>query len=191
MDLGRIIERVAAHRPRLVTPSNRGFHAATAVVLSATPDPALVIIRRASRDGDPWSGHAALPGGKREDQDPDLVTTARRETREEVGLDLGEPVGRLDDVGGRVHMGVVSPHVFVVDRLLPLRPDPVEVAAAHWVPLRILIDPDRQVRHPHRRVGPWPAWSYATGMPPPHDELIIWGLTHRILSSFIDTTDLT
>jgi 8-oxo-dGTP pyrophosphatase MutT (NUDIX family) len=190
MDLGRIIERVAAHRPRLVTPGNRGFHAATAVVLSNTPQPALVIIRRARRDGDPWSGHAALPGGKREEADADLVTTARRETREEVGLDLGEPVGRLDDVGGRVHMGVVSPHVFVVEQCLPLHPDPAEVAAAHWVPLRLLVDPGHQVRHPHRRVGPWPAWSYPTGMEPPHDELIIWGLTHRILRSFLDTTKL-
>lgn len=190
MDVGRIIERVAAHQPHLVSPGGRGFHAATAIVLSATADPALVIIRRASRDGDPWSGQAALPGGKRDEDDLDLVATARRETREEIGLDPGDAVGRLDDVGGRVHLGVVSPHVFVVERQVSLRPDPVEVAAAHWVPLRILVDPGHQLRHPHRRVGPWPAWSYPTGMPPPHDELIIWGLTHRILRSFLDTSDL-
>ena len=39
--------------------------AAVAVVLTPDPD-SVLLIRRAERTGDPWSGHMALPGGRRE-----------------------------------------------------------------------------------------------------------------------------
>lgn len=188
--LDTVVARVAAHEPRLRRPTGTGFHAATAVVLTEEPDPSLVVIQRASRDGDPWSGHAALPGGRREDADPDLAATARRETAEEVGVEVDEPVGRLDDIGGRTHPGVVSPFVFTVPERVPLVPEPAEVAAAHWVPLRVLTDPEHRSRHPSRHVGPWPAWSWPTGLEPPLDDLVIWGLTHRTLRNFLEVAGL-
>lgn len=185
-----ILERIAAHRPRTRAAGVNGFHAATALVLTREPDPRLVVIRRATRHGDPWSGHAALPGGRHDRADEDLATTARRETAEEVGLELDAPIGRLDDIGGRTHMGVVSPFVFAVDAARPLVPEPGEVADAHWVPLRVLIDPAHRTRHPSRRVGPWPAWSWPTGAEPPHHDLVIWGLTHRTLTNFLEVAAL-
>lgn len=185
-----ILARVAAHTPRTRTAGSGGFHAATALVLTREPDPRLVVIHRATRHGDPWSGHAALPGGRHDAEDGDLATTARRETAEEVGLHLGEPVGRLDDIGGRSHTGVVSPFVFAVDTAAPLVPEPGEVAAAHWVPLDVLTDPAHRTRHPSRRIGPWPAWSWATGLAPPLDDLVIWGLTHRTLTNFLEVARL-
>jgi 8-oxo-dGTP pyrophosphatase MutT (NUDIX family) len=51
-------------------------------------DPEVLFIKRAGRVGDRWSGHTALPGGKRDPQDADDLTAAIRETMEEVGLDL-------------------------------------------------------------------------------------------------------
>ena len=53
-----------------------------------TGDPEVLFIKRAGRPGDRWSGHTALPGGKRDPEDADDLTAAIRETREEVGLDL-------------------------------------------------------------------------------------------------------
>lgn len=188
--LDLVLTRVAAHAPRTRASGLTGFHAATALVLTRERDPRLVVIRRASRDGDPWSGHAALPGGRHDEGDADLAATARRETAEEVGLHLGDPVGRLDDIGGRTHMGVVSPFVFAVDEARPLTPEPGEVAAAHWIPLRVLTDPVHRTRHPSRRMGPWPAWSWPTGDEPPHDDLVIWGLTHRTLTNFLEVAGL-
>lgn len=185
-----ILTRVAAHDPQTREAGGTGFRAATAIVLALDADPSLVVIRRASRDGDPWSGHAALPGGRHEASDPDLATTARRETAEEVGVELDEPIGRLDDIGGRAHLGVVSPFVFAVPEEVPLVPEPAEVASAHWVPLRVLTDPAHRARHPNRRIGPWPAWSWPTGLEPPLDDLVIWGLTHRTLRNFLDVTGL-
>lgn len=189
--LGRALDRVAAHRPRLADAGRIGFRAATALVLAISPSPHLIVIRRATRAGDPWSGHAALPGGRHDQDDGDLVTTARRETLEEVGVCLPEaPVGRLDDLGGRTHNGVVSTFVFTLESQVPMRPEPGEVAGAHWVPLDVLTDPRHRIRHPHRRVGPFPAWSWPTGMPPPLDDLVIWGLTHRTLSNFLEVARL-
>lgn len=187
--LDTILARVASHEPQRDRPG-AGFHAATAVVLTEEAEPSLIVIRRASRDGDPWSGHAALPGGRREPGDPDLAATARRETAEEVGVELGQPVGRLDDIGGRTHTGVVSPFVFTLPARVPLAPAPAEVAAAHWVPLRVLTDPAHRSRHPSRHVGPWPAWSWRTGLEPPLDDLVIWGLTHRTLRNFLEIAGL-
>lgn len=51
-------------------------------------DPEVLFIKRAGRAGDKWSGHTALPGGKRDPKDADDLAAAIRETKEEVGLDL-------------------------------------------------------------------------------------------------------
>lgn len=51
-------------------------------------DPEVLFIKRASRSGDRWTSHVAFPGGGREAQDPEDVSTSIRETREEIGLDL-------------------------------------------------------------------------------------------------------
>jgi len=182
VNLDAVLSRVAEHRPHIEPPGE--WHAATALVLAAEPDPKFIIIRRATRTGDMWSGHAALPGGRTDPTDQDVAATARRETFEEVGVEIGDPVGRLDDIGGRMLKGVVSTAVFVLDEAVPLTPDPAEVAAAHWVPLSLLSDRAASVRYPVRLLGPWPAWEFRTGDLPPFDSLMIWGLTHRILTTF-------
>src|SRR5258706_13265424 len=101
IDLGRV-------RSALVAPANdleQARRAAVALVLSPSladaPALSLLLVRRAERDGDPWSGHMALPGGHAHPSDVDLLHTARRETLEEVGIDLtdAELLGRLDEVG--------------------------------------------------------------------------------------------
>lgn len=51
-------------------------------------DPEVLFIKRASRAGDRWTGHIALPGGKRDPEDLDDKATAIREVSEEIGLDL-------------------------------------------------------------------------------------------------------
>jgi len=61
--------------------------AAVAVVfrIAAGDSLELLMIERASYEGDPWSGHIACPGGRMEPGDRDLEVTAVRETREETG----------------------------------------------------------------------------------------------------------
>ena len=60
----------------------------------------LLLIERAQRMGDPWSGHMAFPGGRYETQDASLLNTAIRETQEELNLDLNQTAicaGQLED----------------------------------------------------------------------------------------------
>ena len=62
-------------------------------------DPEILFIKRASRRGDRWTGHVALPGGRRDPGDADDAAAAVRETAEEVGIALAPgsaiPVGNL------------------------------------------------------------------------------------------------
>lgn len=51
--------------------------------------PEVLFIKRAAREGDRWTSHVALPGGKRDPEDESDRATAIRETMEEVGLDIG------------------------------------------------------------------------------------------------------
>ena len=82
-------------------------------------DGELLFIQRARRDGDPWSGDMAFPGGRLEPGDTSSRHIAMRETLEETGLDLfrqGEYQARLSDLLTRHHSRwspmVVTPHVF-------------------------------------------------------------------------------
>ena len=154
------------------------------MVLVPAPD-ALLLIRRAERAGDPWSGHMALPGGRRAAGDPDLAATAIRETAEEVSLELTEPamLGSLDDVIPRTPVLppiAVRPYVFLLPERPPLVPNP-EVAAVQWVLLDRLLHPETyhsvslQIRGESRDM---PAYQLDSG--------IVWGMTERIVTGLLD-----
>jgi 8-oxo-dGTP pyrophosphatase MutT (NUDIX family) len=158
-----------------------------AAILSPGPDGLeLLLIRRAERAGDPWSGHMGLPGGRREPGDADLLETALRETREEIGVDLPRPalIGALDDLHPRsptLPKVVIRPYVFALDR----RPDArasAEVAQVCWVRLADL--PKSAGRAAVKIMDSYvevPCFQCA-GLP---DGLVVWGLTFRILSGLL------
>ncbi len=135
----------------------------------------IFVIKRTEKIEDPWSGHMALPGGGREPSDKDAYDTARRETLEEVGIDLveGRFLGRLDDVGPRSAGRdlVVSTVVVDIDAE-PRWLQEQEVAEAFWVPVDRLVDEHVEIPD---FPGSWPAFTY-------EDRYVIWGLTHRILT---------
>lgn len=140
-------------------------------------------IKRAESEGDPWSGHMALPGGRRDPEDEDLWVTAVRETHEEVGVDLfqvGRRLGQLDDVAPRTRR---IPAIAITPFVVAVQPDIVaqtssEVERAFWVPLDVVVEdkhrgsmtldvvPDRE----------YPTIEY--------EGHVIWGLTFSILGQF-------
>ena len=157
--------------------------AAVAVILAPDPD-AILLIRRAERTGDPWSGHIALPGGRREPGDPDLVATAIRETGEELGvrLDRGDLAGSLEDVVPRTPALppiAVRPSVFILPAQPSVTPND-EVASAHWVRVDYLLRPDTY--HPVRlEVAGQSRQVQAYQL----EDGIVWGMTERILTSLL------
>ena len=74
--------------------------AGAAVAVLIRPDGAVLFIQRAEYEGDPWSGHMALPGGRIDPGDDGAEAAARREVHEEVGVDLATAtlLGELDQV---------------------------------------------------------------------------------------------
>ena len=106
----------------------------------------LLMIRRATREGDPWSGHMGFPGGRRDPEDRSNFSCALRETEEELGVDVsrwGAPLGELYDVNtgwrkDRPEM-LVTPFIFSVSELPELTPND-EVDDVVWVPLHFLMD---------------------------------------------------
>lgn len=179
LDLITAEQRLARHQPTdlVDTRCSRGWQAATAVVVAPGPESLeIALLQRTERRGDPWSGHMALPGGKRDPEDRDLAATAAREAQEELGLVLTDPVARLDDHQGTTRPGLVATFVFTLERRPSLHPQPTEVAAAWWVPLPTLLDPANAVRH---------RWAGALFSGVAHEGRVIWGLTHRSLQAFV------
>jgi 8-oxo-dGTP pyrophosphatase MutT (NUDIX family) len=142
----------------------------------------LLLIERATRVGDPWSGHMALPGGHRDPSDFDLGATAERETLEEVGLDLraqGERVGRLSDHQPMQGVPIaVRPYVYLLGAR-PVLALSAEVRQVLWVPVAPLLGGAGHTTHTFSRGAERievPAWNI-DGHP-------VWGLTYRVLDEF-------
>jgi 8-oxo-dGTP pyrophosphatase MutT (NUDIX family) len=164
--------------------------AAVAAILrepaSADGGAEILLIRRAERPEDPWSGHMALPGGRREPADPSLLHTVRRETQEEVGIDLqrqAELVGELDELPamarGRPVGLVITPFVFELVEVPELIMNEAEVAEALWAPLGPLLAGDAHTTRPYVHEGQrfaLPAFDV--------DGRVVWGLTYEMLESF-------
>jgi 8-oxo-dGTP pyrophosphatase MutT (NUDIX family) len=126
----------------------------------------------------------ALPGGRRHATDPDLLTTAIRETEEEVGIQLRQEtlVGNLDDVVPRTPTlppVAVRPFVFVLSSRPSISPNH-EVTSARWVPVSHLLNPG--THHPIQlEVGGQSRVVQAYQL----DDAIIWGMTERIITSLL------
>jgi 8-oxo-dGTP pyrophosphatase MutT (NUDIX family) len=162
--------------------------AAVAAIFRIASDEALelLMIERASYAGDPWSGHIAFPGGRREPYDATLLDTALRETREETGVDIlaeGRVLGalqRVDPVSTLLPRLSIAPFVALLTHDVPLVLSD-EVAGAFWVPLAALqrTETSREVEvtlssGTTRRVQAFV-----------HDRYTIWGLTERILRDLL------
>lgn len=140
--------------------------------------PTVLLGRRARRDSDPWSGHIALPGGRPEARDRDLMDTALRECGEEAGIHLrrNDVVGGLPEIiAGRVtgrHVRV-WPFLCLVDDFRQIGEGDGEIE--EWMPfaLRDLDDPARRSRFQA------PDGSWQDGLETPLG--LLWGMTLRLL----------
>ena len=155
--------------------------AAVAIVLRAAPHLEILLIQRAVREGDPWSGQIALPGGRRGPEDATLQDTAIRETLEETGLDLnanGLVLGTLDELRPRTPVLppiIVTPFVAVIERDAPLEISD-ELADAFWTPWSTFADPARiDESEVLVRGASWKVTSYLVG------DRVVWGMTERML----------
>jgi 8-oxo-dGTP pyrophosphatase MutT (NUDIX family) len=150
----------------------------------------ILMIKRAEREGDPWSGHMAFPGGRMDKSDAHGFAVAVRETAEEVGLVLGpqdECIGRLSDLNARPRWGTlgmtVTPFVFRLEREVTFTPN-YEVAEVVWVPLEFLLDTDNREEMTWEYKGleiPMPCYMYG--------DRRIWGLSLMMLDELMNLVE--
>lgn len=182
-----IEHRLGAHKPRRKPLRQLRKRAAVAMILQVRQGELhILMIERAERKGDPWSGHMAFPGGRMEKDDANGFEVAVRETDEEVGLQLGpedECIGRLSEISARPGAGlgmVVTPFVFRLQRTARFALNH-EVAEVVWVPLEFLLDEDNRKEMTWEYRGariPVPCYFYRGRR--------IWGLSLMMLYELMD-----
>jgi|CXWL01.1.fsa_nt_gi 8-oxo-dGTP pyrophosphatase MutT (NUDIX family) len=178
--------RLEARKPLRMSEPGLRETAVSVILVPGPAGPEVLLIRRAERAGDPWSGQMGLPGGGREQEDADLLATAIRETREEIGvlLDPRRLLGPLDDLSPRTPTlppMLIRPFVFGLEERAAAKTS-AEVAATYWVSLDALASSQgtsevmiqgRPTSVPCFKIEALPEGS------------LIWGLTYRILSDMI------
>ena len=190
------LRQFLAQRPPQLLPGSHEETAAVAMLLrDSGSDLQVLFIERIEREGDPWSGHIAFPGGRLRDRAETLRAAAERETREEIGIDLGEAgyLGRLDDLSGTTLNVQVAGFVYL---LTPSTPQGTsdresletnltlnhEVRSAFWIDVKDLVDPSRHL-HSHFPIGGrqllQPAIEMGTDRP------LLWGLTYRFVMQIV------
>lgn len=152
--------------------------AAVAVIRCRSPLDSILLLRRQRTRSDPWSGHFALPGGRRDPGDRSLLHTCLRETREETSVELG--CAALREIlppriaGNSVQRPIlVQPYLFELDRRPEVVPDSSEIASFLWLEVERF---RRQEKHILAETIPSrPSRAY------PLDDYYLWGFTYGLL----------
>ncbi|NOX50735.1 MAG: CoA pyrophosphatase [Gammaproteobacteria bacterium] len=182
---------LSGYDPQLVIPKANTRQAAVAIIMRDSADgEEMLFIKRADKEGDPWSGHMAFPGGHKEPEDNSLQSAARRETLEEIGLDLSQAhyYGALDhqhaQPRGRTLDMLIAPHVFHIEGDPKFAPN-YEVAEVVWTklaPMVLNLIHDTETKPMQGTPTVFNGYRLEQGH-------FVWGLTYRILQTFFTTID--
>jgi 8-oxo-dGTP pyrophosphatase MutT (NUDIX family) len=139
------------------------------------------VLTRRQSDLRRHAGEISFPGGRAEEGEHDLRTTALRETEEEIGLppDSVELLGALQPTPTVVTGYVIYPFVGMIEPGQSWTASAAEVAEVIELPLRALLSGyDR--RRLIRRGLPFRTDTYVVG------DYLVWGATARILADLFD-----
>jgi 8-oxo-dGTP pyrophosphatase MutT (NUDIX family) len=121
------------------------------------------------------AGEISFPGGKFESTDSDLLDTALRETREEIGLRISknQVIGQLEPVMTLNSSFMILPFVSIVDEITSLSANS-EVERIFHIPLKPFLKTMNNDPNPdHTRIQEMYTFEYKNK--------IIWGASARIL----------
>lgn len=134
-------------------------------------------------------GQIAFPGGKKEEQDKDVIDTAIREMEEEIGVKVPREnvIGQLSPVYIPPSNALVTPIVGYLETKPSYVPDAAEVAEVLDVRLDDLLNPDnisfKKVVLTNGDYINMPAYKA--------NNKIIWGGTARMISELVKLVELS
>ncbi|MGM0453424.1 MAG: NUDIX hydrolase [Thermodesulfobacteriota bacterium] len=145
--------------------------------------PHLLAVLKADTEGYPWRNQVALPGGHVDAEDPDSLAAAYREIKEELGL----LPANLDVIGSIGHFQTIRQteiEAFVVfwkGNAGRLDFDRQEIARVLEIPIQTLVQ-NHVSRNFCNRIPGMAELIYPFG----DDNVVIWGVTARIVHFFIE-----
>ncbi|MGI9281810.1 MAG: CoA pyrophosphatase [Endozoicomonas sp.] len=182
MLITEIEQRLRKHKPRSIDTSLPEAAVLVPLVTNNQGQATDVILTRRATHLHKHSGEVAFPGGKREDQDQNLIHTALRESEEEIDLNPAsvQILGTMGPVISRFGIKVI-PIIGSVPEGLSLNANVEELDRIFTVPLDFFIDQNNlQFDHWSMNEKSYSMPSYQFG------EYLIWGLTAIMLVEFLN-----
>ena len=157
--------------------------AAVGIIACIRPEESVLLIKRNENEHDPWSGHYAFPGGRRENGDSTIYQTCVREVREETGISLVPEVLQQTWEPARAGRNVkapilVQPYVFRLDDRPVVIIEEKEIASHVWLSVDSFMDCTN-----HRIVEIRPDMIRPVF---PMDDYYIWGFTYGLICRLLN-----
>lgn len=164
-------------------PPEPGWHyrpASVSLLLFGESSTRILGILKADHRGYVWRNQVALPGGRVEDDDRDSLHTASRELREELNISPAN----VEYIGSMGHFQTLQDTVIEVfvgfwNQRDTIRYETREIARIIEIPMESIVNTHmaKQLngRHPAMEELLYPV-----------DDLVIWGVTAKILHNFIE-----
>jgi len=170
-----------------LTPQQRESYRPSAVAIVCFPENdsvKFILLQRPHYEGY-HSAQMSFPGGKWESSDANLDETARRETKEEIGVDLlpKHLLGELSEMYIPVSGFTIAPFVYYLDEKPTIIPDPREVESVHCIAFEDLLS-EEIVKTTEMTI----VEGFKKRMVPYYElhDKIVWGATAIILSELKD-----
>ncbi len=163
--------------PDMYEPAEKLTPAAVLVPIVERAEGLTVLLTKRTAHLHDHAGQVSFPGGRVDPGDNGPVSTALRETEEEIGLARHHVrlIGQLDTYVTRTGFEI-SPLVGLIAPPFELRPDDFEVAEVFEVPLGFILDPASQQRQSRMFKGALRHFYVF-----PYDDYYIWGATAGML----------
>ena len=152
---------------------------ASVLVIIYGTDPKILMIEK-SKKLNIHAGEIAFPGGKWIKEDDDLLDTAIRETREEIGLNISRKnvIGQFENVVTLNSGFTISSFLSILDDIKQLKTTN-EVKSVLHMPLIPLLHTLKEDKDPnHKSIQEMYTFTY--------NDKIVWGASARILKQIVN-----
>lgn len=149
LELGKIKNALASSIDATI-PLDKNTKLAAVLVIIYGPEPSVIMTER-PKTMDHHAGEISFPGGRWQENDKDLLFTALREAKEEIGIDIQkeEVIGQLNPVTTLNSGFTISPFV-TVQKAIPKIIPSSEIESVLNIPLMPLLktlDDDKNPAH--------------------------------------------